>query len=142
VSANPLRLDVSLDVHPDDLSLDALRQRAWQAIEPAYLARLAGLLDEIHAAVARHEGSLDLADIARAAQEGRVATLLVDADRHIAGRLDFASGAVSVAANADASSGDLLDDVAEEALRRGAEVVVVPPGRMPFDSGAAARYRY
>ena len=142
VSSNPLLLDVSLDVHPDDLTPDELRQRTWQAIEPAYLARLAGLIDAILAASARHAGSLDLADIARGAVEGRVATLLIDADRHIAGRLDRDSGAISFAENADAANADLLDDVGEEVLRRGGEVVIVPTDRMPTDSGIAAQYRY
>jgi hypothetical protein len=142
VSTNPLLLDAALDVNADDLTLDELRQRAWQAIEPAYLRRLAGLLDTIHAAVARHAGSLDLADIARAAQQGRVATMLIDADRHVAGRLDPRSGAISLAPEPGPAMADLLDDVGEQVLRTGGEVVVVPTARMPSDSGAAAAYRY
>lgn len=142
VSSNSLLLDASLDVHPDDLTLDELRLSAWQAIEPAYLARLARLIDGIRTASARHAGSFDLADIARAALQGRVATLLIDANRSIAGRLDRGSGAISFAANGDAGRADLLDDVGEEVLRRRGEVVVVPSDRMPSDSGAAAQYRY
>ena len=45
ISRNPFLLDASLDVHPDDLSIDALRERAWQLIRPSYLARLANLID-------------------------------------------------------------------------------------------------
>jgi hypothetical protein len=142
VSNNPLLLDAALDVHPDDLSMEQLRDRAWKAIEPAYLQRLGTLLDSIHAATARNAGSMDLADIARAAHQGRVATLLIDADRHIAGKLDRANGAIATVSAPGPVMADLLDDVGEQVLRTGGEVVVVPSARMPSDSGAAAVYRY
>ena len=100
------------------------------------------MLDTIHAAAARNAGSLDLADIARAAQQGRVATLLIDADRHVAGQLDPATGAISLAPAPNPAIADLLDDVGEVVLRAGGEVVVVPSARMPSDSGVAAAYRY
>jgi hypothetical protein len=142
VSSNPLLLDAAIDVNADDLGVDALRQRAWQAIEPSYLARLAALLDRINVATAHHTGSMDLVDVARAAQQGRVATLLVDADRRIPGTLDSATGAVDFAPDSNASMSDLIDDIGEQVLRTGGEVVVVPSGRMPSDSGVAAAYRY
>ena len=142
VSSNPQLLDVALDVHPDDLPATEFRERAWQAILPSYVARLAALLDAVHAATARQQGSLDLADVARAARQGRVATLLIDADRHVAGTLDAATGAIALEPMADAAGADLLDDVGEQVLRTGGEVVVVPAERMPSDSGVAAAYRY
>jgi len=142
VSDNPFLMDAALDAHPDDLSETQLRERAWEAIQPSYLARLATLLDEIHAAIARHGGSLDLADVARAAFERRVATLLIDADRRVAGTLDRATGAIRLDPLADPGHADLLDDVGEQVLRTGGEVIVVPSARMPSDSGVAAAYRY
>jgi hypothetical protein len=142
VSNNPRLLDVALDVHPDDLSETQFRERAWQAILPSYVARLAALLDTIRAAAARHVGSLDLADVARAAHQGRVATLLIDADRQVAGTLDPATGAIRAEPIANPGHADLLDDVGERVLRTGGEVIVVPSERMPSDSGLAAAYRY
>ena len=109
---------------------------------PSYLARLTALLDTIGAATARHEGSLDLADVARAAQQGRVATLLLDAERRIAGTLDRVTGATAIDSTADPTRADVLDDVGEQVLRTGGRVVVVPSERMPTDSGVAAAYRY
>jgi hypothetical protein len=47
ISANPFLIDESIDIHPDALSsIDELRQRAWQLMEPRYLARLATLVEE------------------------------------------------------------------------------------------------
>jgi hypothetical protein len=136
-----LLLDTAVDVHPDDLGVERLRERAWQAMLPEYLARLAGRIDAFHAAAARHKGSADLADVARAAFEGRVEALLVDADRRVYGRMDGV-GAITFADAGAPGAGDLLDDVGEQVLRTGGDVVVVPSDRMPVTSGIAAIYRY
>jgi CBS domain-containing protein len=80
-----------LDAHkimidPDALTVDALRGRAWQEIEPQYLARLARLIDEFGKAKSRALGADELAQVAEAAVAGRVATLLIEADRQVPGR--------------------------------------------------------
>jgi hypothetical protein len=142
VSRNPFLLDVALDADPESLSIDALRERAWQAIQPSYLARLADLTDAFHAGKARGSGSDDVADVAKAARSGRVATVLIEADRQIPGRLDAHSGEVTLAKPAEPDVDDLLDDIGETVLRTGGDVVVVPSERMPTGTGLAAIYRY
>jgi len=106
------------------LSLDALRERAWRAVELHYVARLAGLVEIFGTARARALGSDDLDAIAESAAAGRVATLLVQAERE------------------KADIDDRLDDIAETTLRHRGQVVVVPVVRMPTGSGAAAIYRF
>ncbi len=142
VSHNPALASAALYAHPDSISLDELRTRAWELVQPFYLERLSGLVGAFEAARARQLASGDLADIGRAVVAGRVATLLIDADRVVPGSLDAASGAVRLGELADPDTDDLLDDLAEAVLRQGGEVVVVPPERMPVRSGAAATYRY
>jgi hypothetical protein len=46
VRHNPFLLMEGIDIHPDALPIDELRQRAWQAFEPHYLAWLAALFEE------------------------------------------------------------------------------------------------
>lgn len=80
VSANPFLVDESIDVHPDSLSsIDELRVRAWQLMEPRYLARLAELVEQFGNAKSQDLGDDDLSQVARAAVGGRVATLLIEA---------------------------------------------------------------
>lgn len=38
-------LDACIDVHPNDLTRDGLRERAWEKQQPRCLGRLAGLTD-------------------------------------------------------------------------------------------------
>jgi hypothetical protein len=142
ISNNPFLMEESIDVHPDALSIEALRERAWQVVEPQYLARLAGLVDTFEAARAQELGDDDLAQVARSAVAGRVATLLIDADRHVAGRIDTASGRIEFDALAHPEVGDLLDDLGELVLKNGGEVVIVPAERMPTQTGIAAIYRF
>ena len=142
ISRNPFLLDIAVDVHPDDLSIEALRQRAWQLIQPSYLARLASLTDAYHAAAAKGTGSDDVAQVAAAALNGRVAAVLIDADRQIAGRIDAQTGAVTRADPTESAVDDLLDDIGECVLRTGGDAVVVPAERMPTRTGVAATYRY
>ena len=124
LSRNPFLLAEGIDVHPDTLSPDELRERAWRVLEPHYLARLAGLVEMYGVARSRELGTDDLEDAAAGAAGGRVATLLLEAER------------------SNPEIDDRLDDVGELALKNGGQVVIVPAARMPTRTGIAAIYRY
>ena len=142
ISSNPQLVDVALDVYPDAVSQEVLRERAWQALRPRYLERLAALADTYRVAKARDQATDDLRRAAEAAVAGRVGTLMLEADRMIAGRIDAASGAVTLVDGDKPAVDDVLDDLGEQVLRNGGEVVIVPIERMPSGTGVAATYRY
>ncbi|MCC7326841.1 MAG: hypothetical protein IT521_08575 [Burkholderiales bacterium] len=142
LSQNPSLADATIDVNPDDLSLDELRKRAWRAIEPGYLQRLGRLTDAFHAARARHLAEDDLVLVARAVADGRVATLLIEAERQIPGRIDTRTGAITRADLNEPDVDDLLDDIGELGMKTGGEVVIVPAARMPTQTGIAATCRF
>lgn len=142
VSRNPLLMAEGVTINPDALTNDELRERAWQVVEPQYQARLAALTDEFAEAKSKGLGSDDLAQVSRAAAEGRVATLLIESDRQIAGRLDGATGRVELTDLRDPQADDLLDDLGELVEKMGGGVLVIPAGRMPTRTGLAATFRY
>jgi hypothetical protein len=142
VSHNRLLASEAIDIHPDDLSLDALRERAWQLIQPHYLERLRRLVEAYGTATSRGLGTDDIPQAAKAAIAGRIATLLIEADRQIPGTLDATTGAIKLGELANPEVDDLLDDLGERVLETGGEVVVVPSGRMPTQTGIAATYRF
>lgn len=143
VSRNPLLLAESIDIHPDALSsIDELRQRAWQIIEPRYLARLAALVEEFGNARSKGLGDDDPAQVAGAVVAGRVATLLIEANREVPGRVNAATGEIEFNDLANPEVDDVLDDLATLTLKMGGQVVVVPAERMPTGTGLAATYRY
>ena len=142
LSRNPFLLDEEIDTNPNALSLEELRKRAWQAVEPHYLTRLAGLIEGFEAMRAHELGDADLERVARSTVAGRVGTLLIDAGRRIHGQLDAITGEITYNDQADPTAGGLLDDLAELVLKRGGQIVVVPTEQMPTDTGIAAIYRF
>ena len=142
VSHNSQLVDAGIEINADALSLDQLRERAWQVMLPHYLQRLETLLERFGAARAAQRGADGLHEVAAAIASGRVETLLLEADRRIGGRLDAETGEVIAAALADPEVDDVLDDLAEGVIRTGGEVVIVPAGRMPSNTGLAAIFRF
>lgn len=142
VSHNPFLVAEGLTIHPDALPIEELRERAWQVVEPHYRARLATLASEFEKAKSGGLGSDNLVEVAHAAANGRVATLSIESDRQIAGRLDASTGDVEVADGGNPQVDDLLDDLGELVGKMGGQVLLIPAERMPTRTGLAATYRY
>jgi hypothetical protein len=142
VSRNPFLQPNGVAKHPGSLTPEELRAEVWQVVEPTYLARLARLTEDHRTAAARGLAASDLNDVAKAVAASRVGVLLAEADRVIPGRFDPATGEVRPGRLTDPEVGDVIDDLAEAVLRAGGEVVVVPAGRMPTDTGLAATFRH
>ena len=143
LSSNPFLIDESIDIHPDSLSsIDELREHAWQVMEPRYLARLAVLVEQFGNARSQDLGDDDLAQVARAAVEGRVATLLIETQREIPGRIHAETGDIEFDDLEHPEVDDVLDDLMMLALKMGGQAVIVPTDRMPTKTGIAAIYRY
>ena len=142
ISHNPFLMSDGIKIHPDAMPIDELRERAWRIVEPSYQARLAQLLEEFGQAKPKGLVGSEVAKVASAAVSGRVAMLLIEADREIPGHINTATGHVESRDISHPQVDDLLDDLAELVLNKGGQVVVVPPERMPTETGAAAIYRY
>lgn len=142
LSHNDQLIDEGVEVNPDSLSTDELRSRSWKVMEPMYIRRLAGLVEEFNTARSAHQASADLSDVAAAAVTGRIRVLLLEAERHIPGRIDPKTGALHPDDLTDSRVDDMLDDLAEQVLRTSGEVIMVPAERMPTATGLAAIYRF
>jgi len=142
VSHNPLLMKEGLAFNPDALPIEEVRERAWQVIEPHYQARLTKLVDEFAVAKSHGLGSDELAPVAQAAAAGRIATLLIESDRQIPGRLDCATGRVEAAELSNPHVDDLLDDLGDLVEKMGGRVMVMTTERMPGQTGLAATYRF
>lgn len=142
VSTNPFLIEDSIEVHPDAVTIDELRQRAWQILEPHYLARLAKLAEEFGNAKSKGLGDDVLVQVTKAVVAGRVATLMIEADRMLPGRIDPATGEIEFGEISHPEVDDVLDDLGELALKKGGQIVIIPAKQMPTDTGIAAIYRY
>jgi hypothetical protein len=121
-------------------------------IEVAASAR--ELLDKLHAEeiTAFHElyaarenngrATTDVANAARAATFGAIATLLVDIDTTVPGMIDEETGAVTFDSDETATNYGVIDEIARRALLTGAKVLAVRSTDLKGDSGLAAILRY
>ena len=141
ISKNPFLLDEAIHKNADSMTPEALREEAWKLMQPRYHARLQEILDMFHAQKARAMATDDLTHAVEFASEGRVGTLIVEADRRIPGHIEGKMPRRAVVRD-DPAAGDILDDLAERVLKTGGQVIVAPLGSMPTDTGLAAIFRY
>ena len=134
--AEGIESDVSL------LSRDELRQKSWMVMQPRYLKRLEGFINQYGESHGQGLATDQIELIGQATLEGRVATLLVEAERQIPGVADQQQGKAVPVEDDTATTPDLLDELTIWTLEQGGEVISVPTERMPTESGAAAIYRY
>lgn len=142
ISHNASLLAEGIKIDPDAIPLEQLRERAWQIMEPEHQMRLDKWTDEFGHARAVHLAIDDLDGVADAAVAGRIGSLMIEADRQIAGRIDAESGKVQRVPLDYPEADDLLDDLGELVLKKGGRVMVVSAAQMPTQSGVAATCRY
>lgn len=143
VNKNPFLLEEGIALNPDALTPEKLRTMAWEVMEPEYHLRLKNWSEKAGQAMADQKGSDLISDIVAAATEGRVDTLLLEADRIVPGKIvDESNGRIETGELSDPETDDLLDDIGEIVEKLGGKVVVVPADKMSSQSGAAAIYRY
>jgi hypothetical protein len=142
VSHNPWVLEQALETHPDALAAKELRQHVWEVIEPYFTAQSKDVVDKYHQASRDGKGLDHVVAIAKAGAEGRVAVLMVEADRLIPGMLVGTDGEVAFYQTDQPDVDDLLDDLAELVLRKQGDVLVLPAEHMPTVTGCAAVLRW
>ena len=143
VNKNPMLVEEGIKINPSAISSEKLAGMAWEIIEPEFLRKQEELVGRYHQAKANGLGSEDIREVSVALVEGRVDTLIIEADRIIASRItNLVTGNVQNKDLSNPKVDDLLDDMSELAMRMGGHVTVLPADQMPSESGVAAIYRY
>jgi hypothetical protein len=143
VNKNPLLLSNGIVINPSSVSLEKLASMAWEIMEPEHNSKLEKLVSLFEQSKADGKGSDDYKDIAVAAVEGRIDTLIVEADKIIPVRItNIITGNTQKKDLTNPKVDDLLDDMGELVYKMGGQVMVLPPDKMPSDKGLAAIYRY
>jgi hypothetical protein len=143
VNKNPLLLSKGISINPSSVSPEKLATMAWKTMEPEYKLKLDRLVARFEQARANGKGSDDYKEVAVAAVEGRVDTLIVEADRIIAVRVtNLVTGNTQKKDLTNPRVDDLLDDLGELVTKMGGQVMVIPTDKMPSETGLAAIFRY
>lgn len=143
VSHNQQLLPQGINSDPSLLSVEELTAQCARLIQAIHEDRLINALNRYGIAVGQGLAGARLDDIANAAFEGRVALLLVEADRQVPGTLDKNKGKLILDKSGNEHAPDVLEELILVVLRQGGEVVMLPPEHvMPTGTGAAAILRF
>ena len=144
VTHDPRATKKGIRINPDaaEVGPDRLRQEMESVLKPALDAEVHELSEQFGNAKAKGQGSSDVREVAEAALQGRVLTLLVNADMSVGGVIDPETGKAIMHDEGDPHADDLLDDLCELTMKTGGRVRVLPGDQHPTDSGVAAIYRY
>ena len=143
VNNNPLLLSKGITIDTSSVSTEKLAIMAWETMEPEYNLKLDSLVARFEQERANGKGSDDYKEVAVAAVEGRIDTLIVEADRIIAARVtNLITGNTQKKDLTNPRVDDLLDDLGELVTIMGGLVMVLPTDKMPSETGLAAIFRY
>lgn len=139
----PHLLPEMLEGNYEHVNGDRIHAEAWPIVSDRFARQAAEWADRYRSLVGGGLASDDIDAIAVAAISGRVRTVLAAEGETVWGRLDRRTGAVTYHdRQIGAEDDDLVDDLCEECLKRGADVYVVPRDAMPTASPIAAVYRF
>ena len=143
VNKNPLLLANGIDTNPESVAIEKLAQMAWSIMEPEYLGKLDSVVEKFAQEKANGKGSDDMKEIGVAAVEGKIETLIIEADRMMANKLtNQVTGNIQNRDLTNPKVDDLLDDLGELVIKMGGNVMVLPADKMPSETGLAAIFRY
>lgn len=133
-----------VDANPEALDDTGLHELAYAIVRQGFEADHRTATERLAVLLGNHDprGVTDVADVTRAAYQGRVDTLLVTEDHIVWGDYDEATDQVRTGDAFAASGQDLLDAVVAQTLRHGGEVHVFPQTRMPSAAVVGAVLRY
>ncbi len=121
---------------------DELAEQARAIVEKGFGEVITSHLDEVNNRRPANRGSMDLNEIVRAAQEGRVDRLLVNLDTPVYGRIEAGVGSFVPGAADQPNTYDVLDELAGLTLRNGGEVLGAHADKLPEGVQVAATFRY
>ena len=131
-----------IDRSPDDMSDIDVAAAARPLLDRLYaddVAEVAALFVERGN---NGRATADIAQAARAATMGAIATLMVDIDGQVPGTIDEDSGAVTFADAETAENYGVVDEIARRALLSGARVLAVRKADLPGTTPLAAILRW
>jgi hypothetical protein len=122
---------------------DKIHADAWPIVSAAASHGFEPWVERYKTGAASGLATDRIESVAEAVIQGRVSCVLTAEGETVWGLLDRATGSIERRERQlDAEDDDLLDDLCEEALKRGGEVFVVPRASMPTASPIAAIFRF
>lgn len=140
----PNLLDEGLEGNPDELDEKELHKSAWELVRPRFIAEEKEALEQFKQLHGQENelASDNLKTVVKAANFGRVDTLIVPSGVQRWGYYDAQKNKVVLEAEAKPENEDLLDFAAAHTILNSGKVFTVQPENLPGDGDLAAIMRY
>lgn len=142
VNSHTALASIGIDHSPADMSDADIAAAARTLLDQLYAAQIADVNAQYTLRINNGRATTDIAQAARAATMGAIATLMVNIDGQVPGTIDEESGAVDFADSETASNYGIVDEIARRALLSGAQVLAVRAADLPGDTPLAAILRW
>lgn len=131
-----------LDHSPDNMTDNEISQQTRGLLDRLYTQEIAGVREDFATRFNAGRATSDIAQAARAATMGAIATLMVDIDTTVPGTVDEETGTIAFADAETAANYGIADEIARRALLSGARVLGVRAADLPEKTPVAAILRY
>jgi hypothetical protein len=142
VNTYPNLVETGVTGNPDGLSLEELRERAWDAAGSMFFKARNETVGEYFQQASAGLGSQALEEVVAAAFYGRVDTLFVATGAQVWGTVNTEGGTVEIHQEAQPGDEDLLDFAAAHTLMNSGTVFAVEPEDVPGGGPVSAIFRY
>jgi hypothetical protein len=131
VNSYPHLMEETISGNQERTNPEELAARARAIVDTQFDAALKAALARVDEMRNVNRGSSDISEIARAAGEGRVETLVVSLDEVIYGRLEDGVGSFVPGEEASVSTYDVLDEIVGRTVSAGGKVYAAHADRLP-----------
>lgn len=141
ISSYPNVLESMIETSPDQINDADLAEASRPILDAFYKSEVVEFNELFQTRTQQNRAVSDISEAARAATFGAVEALLVDIDADVPGSLNE-NGEVIFAQGADATSYEVLNEIASRALANGAKVMGVRREDIPGGESLAAILRF
>ncbi|MGV8905530.1 MAG: hypothetical protein ACOH15_02890 [Acetobacterium sp.] len=141
-SKNPYLISEGIKSDIEAMDKTMLYEKVQNVMMDIFKQELKERMEIFKEAFSKDMASDDVVQIAKAITEGKVAVLYLEEHKIHPGKYDFSLGTIKEGPSGDSYVGDIYDDMAEAALSRGGDVLILEKEDMPTESDLAAVYRY
>lgn len=138
VSQNDYLLKDGINRSIEGIKAEELSGFVWELLEPVYVEKTNKLVARYHEGLNNDTASHSIHDILKAIVQGRVHILVIEDGKTIPGSINLEK--VDYKINDEGE--DILNQMAQMALEKNMEVVMLPKERMPKNHGIFAIFRY
>lgn len=142
LSGNPYLMKEGIKGDFESFDIKQLSEKVNALLEPEVIRKMQDKLDRYQAALSDGLGSERIAEITKAALEGRIETLLIEENRIVKGKINPKNQQVDFVDPELTLVDDVLDDLAEQVLKSRGDVLLYPKTMFENKFGIGAIFRY